>query len=1754
MSDEQREDGSIPIPQEYQGTEAKPKVQSKPQPVAQAQPDEDGSIPIPQEYGGKPTAGQAAISTAETKKNPAYNDPTKSNPVADILMHPWQSVKNAAEYYTRPNTSAQAEVKPQTVPKEKPQGFFGNVLSTLGNMPVHGAAIPSKPEDVAGMEKTRAEMSHAGAELGAAGAEGLISLPLAAGGSHIYQPVREKPSELSTGIARGAGGFVGSVAGDPVMAGLALTGGAEIPLLSRIAHAAFTADMGKATLDGIKQLRSDWPNLNEAQRAERITQLGLQGIFAAESARSLALGTAGPGTTAADRFAGRETAGESSIPTIKAAPKAVVGPVIRGASGVVTKVAPTVPYITGALAGKLMDHPYLGGLVGKLIIPKEFVNDVLERGRMWGLSDEDAAAKWTQERADTAIKVAAHAKAELNRFKASNEQGNAPQEFVNAYEKAQREADEANYHAEEAARAAKEAKEPKKPQPVAPTAPEVPTEEVSALQPLGKKPAGPQTVSPAHATTAIPQEPTAAPLARLGQKELAGGQGTMGKPLQLTAGNPPTGSVLNDVIETTEAKNKPAGYPQIKPAEVAAPKAPEVGTAKDLKSLKTDGKGNVIDTSDTVEGRLHKALLEALKEQDQKPTIKAPEVPKETPVEKREAERRVSEEPFEGEDRRQAERRVLKQMGEKLVDEALGGEGEKRIDTDAYAEATQQARTELGKDASKEAVRNRRDEIVASKGITAPKGDIGEQARRANPEPTRAETKGKPVLPKEEPTGYTPKKEEVLTAGEEGREQPTPAAEYHPEVRQRVFELGNENLKKLARAHGLDPDAPEYAFGKGVKRTESTETSSGRQQPGRAKLADDITAQMSDEEKTNIGRNARTMDSEGKFNNQDISNLSRAEQAEKLFPRLREGETGVTKEQYEAARKAAQEKIKNGLGVNGGNLPLKEWGVQARYLVEQGFKNIAEFSKKMLADFGEVIRPHLERLFMQSFAEPEPSAFEKALTGEKEQTPLEAAMGRTEEKAKQSPLEAAMEKTQGQTPLESAIDKTMRGTSKDKEAEQLNAHVAKTSSKDTDHIQAAMKELGPEAKLSDVTSRAQDMKATAAQIAEHDKNGGSTFSSKGKDLNGTNKYSVGSYPDRTEQVDKLTPERLDEFKKKNADVLSKDGHAVGTWKDPDTGKVVLDVVKTYSDKDEAIAAGKDANQKAIYHLGGEGEIQTGGTGEGSFPEKIERPTTKIPKGAKELPTGDALIKKYGEGSVDPKHTTFILEDGRTVGNTGTDHDIMLGGKATDNNPPRERFVQEGNIRVRAHQGTAGREVAFSIPESGINASQWEQIKKMAPQLASGAVMIEVGKPGGAYKVIDYGDASPETLRNAILEVTGGEPKSLGSAAAGTAFGKQSPLTPEQLKERLPDLAQKHLTEEEKEGITTTATGKPRTAGTAKFIQTLSNIPEVQEYTDIALAGEGARHWYQRSTKAFDAMMEEAPKYFQPEDRDRFLGFLAASSPRQSVAMNLREALGAWKAYVDAGRPTGKPLENLLRDNFTLPDTKIGNATKALSGTEMWPDLTKNSNFKVPSFARNLKGWLNSVTNDGWMALFAGLDPTVIGKPDSYHPLSVAVRAAAAELGWEPAEAQAAIWSFTQALTERGEELPEEVRKHSEDFVDILAHDPLVRDLLSDLGVSHDNLDAKLKAIGEKPEVSGRTSATTSRSIGKLKGRIEAARGQGIIPPAKSSQGSFEFREAPAHESRVRDEETRFEPSEFGNEEPSLTKLGEKKKTGLKTIR
>src|ERR1035437_9203417 len=644
--------------------------------------------------------------------------------------------------------------------------------------------------------------------------------------------------------------------------------------------------------------------------------------------------------------------------------------------------------------------------------------------------------------------------------------------------------------------------------------------------------------------------------------------------------------------------------------------------------------------------------------------------------------------------------------------------------------------------------------------------------------PAEEVAKEKPVLPKEEPTGYAAKKENVEPVGADVKNEVKSAAEYHPAVQQKVGELTDTNLRTLAKAHGLNPD--EYDFN---ARDE------GRHRTERDRLVKEVTDQIGEDEKINLGRAAESAEKEGLFQGADASAGGRAKRAAKMFPRLRG--------------------------------PVDEFG------------------------------------------NPKASGGAPDTVGTKED-----------------------------------------------------------ADKDTEHFANAKKELGDKASISEVAKRAQEMKDAHAQVAAHNENGGSTFHPTKGDLNGKPAFSVGGEPEfkspdlkMTTDGKELTPDKLNEFAKRPAVKEALDKHkdaSVGTWYDAETDKTTTELVKTPTDKDEAIAMGQKNGEKAIYDLGNGEEIKTTND-KGSPIDEFGNPTVSGGAPAK-LPTGDELIKKYGESSGDPKDLTFILKDGRGVANTGVEHDHMLGGKTNEKVPPRERFIAEGNIRIRPRQGTSGREVSMSIPETGVTSEQLKYIQKMSPQLRSGGVMIEVGKPGGSYKAISYGEASPEQLETTIrglgpvlndkgspIDWNGNPTVSGGSPSTGTATAKAK-ATPEDLKANLPDLAQQHLTEEEKTGITTTETGKPRTAGTEKFVNNMTSIPTVQEYTDIALQGEGARKWYSRSTAAFDAMHDEAPDYFKEGDKQKFMGVLAGGSPQQSVAMNLRETLGFWKEWNDAGRP------------------------------------------------------------------------------------------------------------------------------------------------------------------------------------------------------------------------------------------------------------
>lgn len=326
---------------------------------------------------------------------------------------------------------------------------------------------------------------------------------------------------------------------------------------------------------------------------------------------------------------------------------------------------------------------------------------------------------------------------------------------------------------------------------------------------------------------------------------------------------------------------------------------------------------------------------------------------------------------------------------------------------------------------------------------------------------------------------------------------------------------------------------------------------------------------------------------------------------------------------------------------------------------------------------------------------------------------------------------------------------------------------------------------------------------------------------------------------------------------------------------------------------------------------------------------------------------------------------------------------------------------------------------------------------------------------------------------------------------------------------IPDHIDRVLTYREREAVT--FRGK-----TEDFVATVNSLPEIKQWVDTAKAGEVGRKWYERGNKAFDALVQQAPDYFGEEgDRNRLGAVVAATSPQQGVNMNLREALRVWKAWVDDGRPVEESkLDDIISENTYMTATKRDNIKLALQNKEMWPELVGGRYFKVPSFADNLKGLMNSVTNDSWMGIFSGLTDR-LDNPQRYHAITTMTRLAAKELGWQPAEAQAAIWVFTRSLAERagwskvneskfgisnvrdivGKVDDKFLKQYADDFADIMANDSEVRSTLKRLGVHLDKLDDKLDAIGHTPITAG-TKAASPDSIRKLADRIQAERDRG----------------------------------------------------------
>ena len=343
--------------------------------------------------------------------------------------------------------------------------------------------------------------------------------------------------------------------------------------------------------------------------------------------------------------------------------------------------------------------------------------------------------------------------------------------------------------------------------------------------------------------------------------------------------------------------------------------------------------------------------------------------------------------------------------------------------------------------------------------------------------------------------------------------------------------------------------------------------------------------------------------------------------------------------------------------------------------------------------------------------------------------------------------------------------------------------------------------------------------------------------------------------------------------------------------------------------------------------------------------------------------------------------------------------------------------------------------------------------------------------------------------------------------------------PPKLAEQLADItknnpeiapALKYLTPNELEPLLTSK------AGVDQFAQMLKVIPEASEMASIAKAGAPKQGWYRASTQAIMDV-------FGQQDAPRFAALLAATSPQNSVEMNLQNALAIWKNWTKAGRPTDpKAIKAVMgesvagtRGEESVLDAWYHNTVRALGSDD--PLKITLSGPKVDSFYRNLADDVYRVTNDAWMANVTGmnqnnlrLSPTQLqlargnpGYSPAYLAMNSRVREGAEQANMLPLEGQETMWSFgmpvmnmqsstgkpARQLLQEGLITPDVIRG-TPDFSTLLKTDPTYSRFLEEAGYG-DQL-AALKPYNFPRDLPV-LSAQDQRNVEKAAERLEKLR-------------------------------------------------------------
>lgn len=151
----------------------------------------------------------------------------------------------------------------------------------------------------------------------------------------------------------------------------------------------------------------------------------------------------------------------------------------------------------------------------------------------------------------------------------------------------------------------------------------------------------------------------------------------------------------------------------------------------------------------------------------------------------------------------------------------------------------------------------------------------------------------------------------------------------------------------------------------------------------------------------------------------------------------------------------------------------------------------------------------------------------------------------------------------------------------------------------------------------------------------------------------------------------------------------------------------------------------------------------------------------------------------------------------------------------------------------------------------------------------------------------------------------------------------------------------------------------------------------------ALDGASGKDWYANARRLIAA---EASRL--DVDPSEFADILALTSPRVSVSKN-------WEMAQRYCRSQGKNTKGFMRS--TRVALEHWEATRIIRGP------------KTSAFSAALKGNEDYVVLDTWMAAFFRVDQRLFDRPKVRAKYEKVVRGVALDLGWTPAQVQAAVW-------------------------------------------------------------------------------------------------------------------------------------------------